>query len=44
MDLEELELCIGEILSNTKHSVNFKLNLIMNAIELYVNELEEIRI
>ncbi len=44
MDLEELELLISEILSNQNSTVNFKVNLIMDAIVLYVNELEDIRI
>tara|TARA_Y100000401_G_C8299765_1_gene213375 strand:+ start:957 stop:1103 length:147 start_codon:yes stop_codon:yes gene_type:complete len=48
MDLEELELRISEILTSNKKNipteVNLKVNLIMDAIELYVNELEDIRI
>jgi hypothetical protein len=44
MDLEELELLISEILSKENTMVNTKVNLIMDSIELYVNELEDIRI
>ena len=44
MDLEELELLISEILSKESIFNNTKVDYIMDAIELYINELEDIRI